>query len=162
MCGDGERGTKIGAGSSQQAVGSPHNQSHAENDDDLDGYAKYVSEDGSEFSAAFDALFLLFRRQLRGLRAFFNLLTDVFAPVHPQVEANADRHDKSKKDREREQSISASESMVLPLSDSATRPTDSPALMRTETSFTGRIQPPGAGNSTVSTRVSSSAIPETS
>src|SRR5438874_12846269 len=48
-------------------------------------------------------------RQLRGLRAFFNLLTDVFAPVHPQVDANADRHDQINKDRERHQTAGHSD-----------------------------------------------------
>src|SRR5712692_1685571 len=103
MRGDAECGTEIGASSSQQTIGSPHNQSHGENNDDLEGYAEYIGENWSELSTTFDALLFLLSRQLRGLRAFFNLLADIFAPVHSQVEANADRDDEGNKDRERQQ-----------------------------------------------------------
>src|ERR1700684_1552049 len=51
--------------------------------------------------------------------------------------------------------ISASAVMVLPLPDSPTTPSDSPAAMRSDTSFTGRTQPDGVGNSTFNPRTSS-------
>jgi len=50
--------------------------------------------------------------------------------------------------------ISASESMVLPLPDSPTSPGDSPAAMRSDTSFTGFTQPAAVGSSTVTSRMS--------
>ncbi|MGB7026712.1 MAG: hypothetical protein WBD72_05415, partial [Candidatus Acidiferrum sp.] len=43
---------------------------------------------------------------------------------------------------------------VFPLPDSPTNPRDSPASMRSDTSFTGRTQPFGVGNSTVNPRTS--------
>jgi len=54
--------------------------------------------------------------------------------------------------------ISASESIVFPLPDSPTSPSDSPAPMRNDTSFTGRTHPAGVGNSTISLRTSNNGI----
>src|SRR6266567_3331378 len=51
--------------------------------------------------------------------------------------------------------ISAKDNIVLPLPDSPTKPSDSPAPMRSDTSFTGRTQPAVLGNSTVNPRTSS-------
>jgi hypothetical protein len=48
--------------------------------------------------------------------------------------------------------MSASDSMVLPLPDSPTRPSDSPGGMPSETPFTGFTEPAAVGNSTVSSR----------
>src|SRR5450631_1441603 len=45
--------------------------------------------------------------------------------------------------------INASAIIVLPLPDSPTSPSDSPAVTCRDTSFTGRTQPEGVGNSTV-------------
>jgi hypothetical protein len=42
--------------------------------------------------------------------------------------------------------------------DSPTKPSDSPASMRSDTSLTGRTQPTGVGNSTVSPRTSSNPL----
>jgi hypothetical protein len=54
--------------------------------------------------------------------------------------------------------ISASDNIVLPLPDSPTSPSDSPAPMRSDTSFTGRTQPAAVGSSTVSARTSSNPL----
>jgi len=54
--------------------------------------------------------------------------------------------------------VSASDSIVFPLPDSPTSPSDSPALMLRDASFTGRTQPAGIGNSTVKPRTSSKSF----
>src|SRR5712664_1854570 len=54
--------------------------------------------------------------------------------------------------------ISASDNIVFQLPDSPTRPSDSPAPMRSDTSFTGRTQPAAVGNSTVIPRTSNNGI----
>ncbi len=51
--------------------------------------------------------------------------------------------------------IKARDSIVFPLPDSPTNPSDSPTAMRSDTSFTGRTQPVGVGNSIVRPRTSS-------
>lgn len=56
--------------------------------------------------------------------------------------------------------INASAIMVFPLPDSPTNPTDSPAPIRSDTSFTGRTQPAAVGNSTRSPRTSSNSFME--
>jgi hypothetical protein len=54
--------------------------------------------------------------------------------------------------------INASASIVFPLPDSPTNPSDSPAAMCSDTSFTGRTHPVAAGSSTVSPRTSSKFV----
>ncbi len=54
--------------------------------------------------------------------------------------------------------ISASASMVLPLPDSPTIPSDSAGASCNETSFTGRIHPAAVGKSTIRSRTSSKLL----
>jgi hypothetical protein len=54
--------------------------------------------------------------------------------------------------------ISAKDNIVFPLPDSPTSPSDSPAPMFNDTSFTGRTHPAGVGNSTVRPRTSSKLL----
>jgi hypothetical protein len=54
--------------------------------------------------------------------------------------------------------INASASIVFPLPDSPTSPSDSPASICNDTSFTGRTQPFGVGNSTVNPRTSNKEV----
>ncbi len=54
--------------------------------------------------------------------------------------------------------INASDNIVFPLPDSPTKPSDSPAAMRSDTSFTGRTQPDGVGSSTVNPLTSNRGV----
>lgn len=54
--------------------------------------------------------------------------------------------------------VSANESIVLPLPDSPTSPSASPAAIRSDTSFTGRTPAAGVGNSTVKLLTSNEGV----
>src|ERR1700720_4103138 len=87
-----KRGPEICVRTTQQIVCTPHNEGDHQRKKNRTAYADNPRDDRRKFRPAFDALLLLLRAHVRGLRALLNLLGHELTPINPLIdrEAHAD------------------------------------------------------------------------
>src|SRR3984893_10243452 len=85
-----KRGPEICVRTTQQIVCTPHNEGDHQRKKNRTAYADNPRDDRRKFRPAFDALLLLLRAHVRGLRALLNLLGHELTPINPLIDREAD------------------------------------------------------------------------
>src|ERR1700730_2459100 len=85
-----KRGPEICVGTAQQVVSTPHNESHDQRKNNRPAPSDRPRKHRRKVRPAFDALLLLLRAHVRGLRALLNLLGHELTPINSLIDREAD------------------------------------------------------------------------